>query len=287
MLVLLFTFELRLLPAFGAAGFDADVLTGWAAVADRLRHMALPLVTLILIGVGGTARYVRGAMLDVQSQPFVVTARAKGLHPARVMIRHVLRNALIPVLTLLGLGLPALFSGAVFVEAVFAWPGVGRVLVEAVWARLLYGARISLAVGALAVLLSVVIGTAVGAVAGFFRGPVSAALLALTDWALALPRVVLLLLLAALWQPSAVLVIVVLGLTGWMSIARLVYAEVRALAARPFVEGARALGASRRRVLWRHVLPNALTPVIVAAALGVGNAISLEAGASSLRPARP
>jgi len=135
MLVLVFTFELRVLPAFGAAGFDAGVLTGWAAVADRLRHLALPLVTLILIGVGGTARYVRGAMLDVQSQPFVVTARAKGLHPARVMIRHVLRNALIPVLTLLGLGLPALFSGAVFVEAVFAWPGVGRVLVEAVVAR--------------------------------------------------------------------------------------------------------------------------------------------------------
>jgi peptide/nickel transport system permease protein len=151
-----------------------------------------------------------------------------------------------------------------------------------VWARLLYGARISLAVGVLAVLLSVVIGMAVGAAAGFFRGAVSVALLAVTDWALALPRVVLLLLLAALWQPSALLVIVLLGLTGWMSIARLVYGEVRGLAARPFVEGARALGASRRRVLWRHILPNALTPVIVAAALGVGNAISLEAGMSYL-----
>jgi peptide/nickel transport system permease protein len=135
MLVMVFTYRLRVLPAFGAAGFDADVLTGWAALLDRLRHLALPLVTLILIGVGGTARFVRGAMLDVRNQPFVVTARAKGLHPARLMIRHVLRNALIPVLTLLGLGLPALFSGAVFVEAVFAWPGVGRVLVEAVLAR--------------------------------------------------------------------------------------------------------------------------------------------------------
>jgi peptide/nickel transport system permease protein len=135
MLVMVFTYRLRVLPAFGAAGFDADVLTGWAALVDRLRHLALPLVTLILIGVGGTARFVRGAMLDVRSQPFVVTARAKGLHPARVMVRHVLRNALLPVLTLLGLSLPALFSGAVFVEAVFAWPGVGRVLVEAVQAR--------------------------------------------------------------------------------------------------------------------------------------------------------
>jgi peptide/nickel transport system permease protein len=135
MLIMLFTYELRLLPAFGAAGFDADVLTGWARTGDRLRHLALPLVTLILIGVGGTARFVRGAMLDVQIQPFIVTAHAKGLRPARVMTRHVLRNALLPVLTLLGLGLPALFSGAVFVEAVFAWPGVGRVLVEAVQAR--------------------------------------------------------------------------------------------------------------------------------------------------------
>src|SRR5207247_563635 len=88
-------------------------------------------------------------------------------------------------------------------------------------------------------------------------------------------RVVLLLLLAALWRPNAALVIVVLGMTGWMSVARLVYGEVRSLGVRPFVEGARALGASRSRVLGRHILPNALTPVIVAAALGVGNAIML------------
>ncbi len=83
-------------------------------------------------------------------------------------------------------------------------------------------------------------------------------------------------------QPSTALVIVVLGLTGWMTIARLVHGEVRALAARPFVEGAVAVGARRVRVLARHILPNALTPVIVAAALGVGNAISLEAGLSYL-----
>jgi peptide/nickel transport system permease protein len=124
-----------MLPAFGAAGFDSDFLTGWERVADRLRHLALPLVTLTLIGLGGTARYVRGAMLDVAGAPFVAIARAKGLSPTRVAVRHVLRNALIPVLTLLGLSLPALFSGAVFIEAIFAWPGVGRVLVEAVVAR--------------------------------------------------------------------------------------------------------------------------------------------------------
>jgi peptide/nickel transport system permease protein len=135
MLVMLFAYGARMLPAFGAAGLDAEYLTGWARMADLLRHLALPLATLTLIGAGGTARYARGAMLDVIAEPFVVAARARGLSPARVLVRHTLRNALVPVVTLLGLSLPALFSGAVFVEAVFAWPGVGRVLVDAVQAR--------------------------------------------------------------------------------------------------------------------------------------------------------
>ncbi len=74
-------------------------------------------------------------MLDVAGAPWVTVARAKGLSETRVVLRHVLRNALVPVVTLLGLSLPALFSGAVFIEAIFAWPGVGRVLVEAVQAR--------------------------------------------------------------------------------------------------------------------------------------------------------
>ena len=151
-----------------------------------------------------------------------------------------------------------------------------------VWARLAYGARVSLGVGSLAVLVSVLVGVAVGGAAGYWRGWTATALLGLTDFALALPRVVLLLLLASLWQPSAGLVILVLGLTGWMPIARLVHGEVRALAVRPFVEGALGLGASDLRVLVRHVLPNAMTPVIVAAALGLGNAIMLEAGLSFL-----
>jgi peptide/nickel transport system permease protein len=135
MLVMVFTYWARALPAFGASGLDADYLTGWTRVADGLRHLILPLATLTLIGVGGCARFVRGAMLDLAAQPFVTTAHAKGLSAFQVTTRHVLRNALTPVVTLFGLSLPALFSGAVFVEAVFAWPGVGRVLVEAVQAR--------------------------------------------------------------------------------------------------------------------------------------------------------
>ncbi|PYP40442.1 MAG: hypothetical protein DMD48_03500 [Gemmatimonadetes bacterium] len=93
------------------------------------------MLALTLVGIGGAARLVRGAMLETLNQPFITTARAKGLTPRRVIGHHALRNALTPIVTLLGLSLPALFSGAVFVEAVFAWPGVGRVLVEAVQAR--------------------------------------------------------------------------------------------------------------------------------------------------------
>jgi len=135
MLVLVFTYWARLLPAFGIAGLDADYVPGVSRLVDSLRHLTLPLATLTLIGIGGAARFVRGAMLETLHQPFMTTAWAKGLTPRRVVGRHALRNALTPVVILLGLSLPALFSGAVFVEAVFAWPGVGRVLVEAVRAR--------------------------------------------------------------------------------------------------------------------------------------------------------
>jgi peptide/nickel transport system permease protein len=151
-----------------------------------------------------------------------------------------------------------------------------------VWTRLVYGARVSLVVGGVAVMLSVAIGLAVGAAAGYWRGTPRLLLLAMTDLAIAVPRVVLVLLLAALARPSAGLVILVLGLTGWMSVARLVQGEVGSLAARPFVEGAVALGLSHARVLARHIVPNALTPVIVSAALGLGQAIMLEAGLSFL-----
>jgi peptide/nickel transport system permease protein len=135
MLVMVFTYWLGVLPSFGAEGLDADFLGGWDRALDRVRHLALPLVTLTLIGLGGVARYVRGAMMDVRQSQFVAVARAKGITERQILRRHVLGNALIPVVTLLGLSLPALFSGAVFIEAIFAWPGVGRILVEAVRAR--------------------------------------------------------------------------------------------------------------------------------------------------------
>jgi peptide/nickel transport system permease protein len=133
--VMLFAYQLRWLPAFGAEGLDAEFLTRRELAMDRVRHLALPLFTLTLIGLGAAARFTRAAMIDLAEAPFLLTARARGLGRSRVVLRHQLRNALVPIVTLLGLSLPALFSGAVFVEAIFAWPGVGQVLVQAVQAR--------------------------------------------------------------------------------------------------------------------------------------------------------
>lgn len=148
--------------------------------------------------------------------------------------------------------------------------------------RLVHGARISLAVGVLSVALSVAVGAALGVTAAVAGGAVERALMAITDAALALPRIVLLLALVTLWRPSLALVVLVLGFTGWMGVARLTRAEVKGLLARPFIEAARAAGLGHWTLAWRHLLPNALTPIIVAAALGVGNAIMLEAGLSFL-----
>jgi len=149
-------------------------------------------------------------------------------------------------------------------------------------ARLCVGARVSLAVGLLAALTSLLLGVLLGGVAGYAGGVPDRLITALTDAALAVPRVPFLLLLVVLFEPGLALVVLALGLTGWMTVARLVRAEVRAARNRPFVEAARALGATPGRVLTRHLLPNALAPALVAAALGTGNAMMMEAGLSFL-----
>jgi len=148
--------------------------------------------------------------------------------------------------------------------------------------RLWVGARISLAVGVAGSALSGVIGIVLGAVAGWRGGWLDRVVSAMGDALLAIPRLVLLLVIAALWGPGVWVVIVVLGLTGWMAVMRLVRAEVQQVRTQSYVEGADALGVPSLRVLFRHVLPNAVGSATVAITLGVGNAIVLESGLSFL-----
>lgn len=151
-----------------------------------------------------------------------------------------------------------------------------------VLARLLYGARVSLLVGWLSVTVAVVLGVLVGMGAGLGPRWLDRLLMGVTDVFLAFPRIFLILLLVSLTAPSLPLVMAVLGLTGWMSVARLVRAEVLSLKERDFVAAARGLGLSGLRVALRHVLPNLLPTIIVAATLRVGGAILAESFLSYL-----
>jgi peptide/nickel transport system permease protein len=148
--------------------------------------------------------------------------------------------------------------------------------------RMMLAGRVSLAVGIAGSLLAATLGTLIGAIAAWRGGWVDRTLMALADALLSIPRLVLLLVCAALWQPGLTTVVVVLIATGWMGVARMIRAEVLGVVSQPYVQSAVALGAPSWRVLWRHALPNALGPAIVATTLGVGNAIMLESGLSFL-----
>jgi peptide/nickel transport system permease protein len=152
-----------------------------------------------------------------------------------------------------------------------------------VLSRVLFGGRLSLTIALLAVALSATISTTYGAIAGFYGGWVDAVMMRALDALLSVPRVLLIITAAVLWSPlSLPSFILLLGATGWFGVSRIVRAEVLSVVGRDHIVAARALGASDGRLLLAHVLPNVLSPVIVASALGVGNVIILEAGLSFL-----
>jgi len=151
-----------------------------------------------------------------------------------------------------------------------------------VLSRMLFGARISMAVGFISVGIAVLIGCVIGAAAGYYGGRIDELLMRFVDLMLNFPRFFLLLTLIALLRPSIWVIMAVIGLTGWMGLARLVRGEILSLKEREFVQSARVLGASDRRIMFRHVLPNALVPVLVSATLGVAGAILAESGLSFL-----
>ena len=149
--------------------------------------------------------------------------------------------------------------------------------------RVVTGARISLGVALLAVALSMTLGAAVGLVSGYLGGVVDAALMRLVDGALAIPRLFILLLVLAVWERVPVFALILLiGATGWFATSRIVRAEVLRLREEAYVRAAEALGARRRRIIFRHLLPNVIGPLLVTATLAVGDVILLEAGLSFL-----
>ena len=148
--------------------------------------------------------------------------------------------------------------------------------------RIIYGSRISLKVGFVAVGIATVIGTTAGLLAGYFGRWVDQLLMRLVDIMLCFPTFFLILAVIAMLEPSIWYIMIVIGLTGWMGVARLVRAEVLSLRERDFILAARGLGATDLRIIFRHILPNALAPVLVAATLGVAGAILTESALSFL-----
>lgn len=151
-----------------------------------------------------------------------------------------------------------------------------------VFSRMIWGSRASLKVGFLAVGIAISIGIFFGSIAGYYGGKVDAVLMRFVDIMLAFPTFFLILAVIAIVEPSISTIMIVIGLTGWMDVARLVRAEFLTLKERDFVAAARAIGASDMRLIFRHIMPNALSPVFVAATFGIAGAILTESGLSFL-----
>ena len=133
-LVKIFSINLRMLPISGMTSAGSSA-TGLVNIMDILKHMIMPAVTLIIIQVGSTTKYVRSCMLEVIRQDYIRTARAKGLKEKVVIYKHALRNGLIPIVTLIGLSIPGLFAGALITETIFGWPGIGKMGYDAIVSR--------------------------------------------------------------------------------------------------------------------------------------------------------
>jgi peptide/nickel transport system permease protein len=284
----------------GVVWLGWEVLTGPPDALDE--WVAAVTLVLGLATVWGLAFRdlwaARRAALDAAARGEVIATSA-GDSQWAIATRHFRRNglAMVGLVVVVVLYLVALLAPLIapfdpiaqgdLVRDSYAGPGVQHWLgtdqfARDMLSRIIYGARISLSIGFIAVAIAIVLGSLLGAIAGYIGGWLDSLLMRFTDMVMAFPRLVLLIMIIALFDPSITLIILVLGLTQWPGTARLVRGEVLSLREQEYVQAARALGFGRSRIILRHLIPNVLAPVIVAATLGIGNTIVLEAGLSFL-----
>src|SRR5438445_100338 len=286
-LIIIFGINLRWFPFIYSSTLQIkDLDSFWL----QIRQSIMPITVLALFNVATIARYVRSEMLEHLPLDYVRTARSKGLVERLVVLRHVLRNSLIPVVTLVALGVPTVFGGAIVTEQMFRVPGTGELVVTSISNRDTPGRATVVFISA--VLIATTLGTLIGALAGYFN-KLDNPLMRLTDLFLSLPILPLLLIviylfrdpLRAAFGPEVgifIMIVTVIGVLEWMPVARLVRAQFLSLKHKEFVEAARAIGDPDFAIIWRHILPNTLSPVLVAATIGVGGAILTESTLSFL-----
>lgn len=134
-LLYVFSYSLHWLPSSHLLSPAGELATGWARTRDLLTHLVLPVLTIGITGMGAVARYLRGSLLDERTQGYVLAARARGCSERRALFTHALPNAILPLITMVGMSLPFLVSGSLVIEVVFSWPGMGQIMYTAALAR--------------------------------------------------------------------------------------------------------------------------------------------------------
>lgn len=296
----------RILDAFGLMSLTGLTLWGVARMPhlagllavtgpDAALHPFIALASLFIVGglLWFTAfRYASPALVDIDKE------KSSQL---RIIAKQFVKNRtgvlglyLVLIMIYLALITPAIAPfdpDQIDIGPKLAGPSLAHLMGtdqfrRDIFSRVMYGARISLVIGFIAVTISATIGSSIGAVAGYFGGLIDRGLMWFTDLLLSLPRLVLLLAVIGFYRAagaqSIFLIVVVLGLTGWMGVARIVRSQVLSLKEQDFIQAARALGYADARIIFRHLIPNALAPVIVFASLAIGSTILAEASLSFL-----
>ena len=377
-LLLLIGFSLHI-QWFPVAGIRDVTIEGnfFEEAIDVIRHMVLPVITLASIFLALYSRLSRATMMEVLGSDYIRTAKSKGLTDREIIYKHALKNSLSPVITLAGLQFSAVVSGAILVESVFSWPGLGTLAFESIIARdtptilgilffsalvvivgnlltdlplslvdprvrtniaavialiilfliilvaifgptlypvdpfdmvwmpfsppgeegfifgtdylgrdlvamIIHGARVSIIIGVSAAFVTVFIGVSVGAMAGFYRGWVEEVLMRITEFFQVLPTLLFAMVIVALFGASLTMITIAIGAVSWTAVARITRAEFLRIRELEYVTASRASGANNFILMFGIILPNALPPIIVQAALMVGSAILFEAGLSFL-----